>query len=133
MSFRSWRKSFRKKGQDNMNKTVQNLLYAMGVNELYFGFEQTGVAVELLLSDPELVHNVTQWLYPDVGLQCNTSGTNVEKNIRTVINKIWNENRDQMEQLAGRGLVRKPTARQFILLLAHQLKEQDLSPQTVQQ
>ncbi len=64
---------------------------------------------------------MTKWLYPDVAKQYRTKWKSVERNIRTVGDIIWRENRPLLEQLAHRPLAEKPRNAQLLAILAASL------------
>lgn len=98
---------------------ICDLLHRLGATANYTGFFQTAYAVKLCAATPERLQLVTKWVYPGVASAYGTSWTAVERNIRTIGNLIWEENRPLLEQLAGRKLYDKPYAAQLLAILAH--------------
>lgn len=90
----------------------------LGVTANYTGFFHVSYAVFLALERPDSLLLVTKWLYPDVAKQYQTTPAAVERNIRKVVDLVWNGAPDALEQLARHKLTRKPTASQFISILA---------------
>lgn len=70
-------------------RTAVEFLRAFGVRDDYKGFDACCISVELALHEPERLAHVTKWIYPDVAKRCGTSIVNVERNIRTIAEKIW--------------------------------------------
>ena len=101
-----------------MMTDVYNLLYQLGVTANYTGFFHTASAVALCTEQPDRLQLVTKWLYPEVAKQYGTSWKAVERNIRTVGEIIWRENRPLLEQLACRPLPRKPCSAQLLAILS---------------
>lgn len=97
---------------------VYHLLYRLGVTANYTGFFHTAYAVFLCIKQPERLSLVTKWLYPEVAKQYQTSWTAVERNIRTVGDIIWQENRPLLEQLAHRPLEQKPRSAHLLAILS---------------
>ena len=64
---------------------------------------------------------VTKWLYPDVAKRYGTNWKAVERNIRTVITVVWEQNRAMLEGLARRPLLQRPCAAQFLSILSNSL------------
>lgn len=89
----------------------------LGVTANYTGFFHVSYAVFLALKRPDSLLLVTKWLYPDVAKQYRTTPAAVERNIRKVVDVVWKQSPDALEQLACHKLARKPTASQFISIL----------------
>ena len=60
---------------------------------------------------------VTKWLYPEVAGHYNTNWQNVERNIRTVTVKVWQDHRERLEEIARGRLPVRPTASRFLAIL----------------
>jgi len=99
--------------------SIRNELLQMGITMRYKGFEQTARAVGLALRDPESMTLVSKLIYPDVGKQFGVSWRVVERNIRTVIDVVWESNPAHLSKLAGHSLCRKPKPSDFIAILAN--------------
>lgn len=97
--------------------TIYDLLYRLGVTANYTGFFHTAYAVELCVELPDRLLLVTKLLYPEVAKQYHTNWKAVERNIRSVNNIIWQENRPLLEELAHRHLKQKPRNSQLIAIL----------------
>ena len=94
-------------------------LICLGITPNYVGFRQTSSAVGLVQQEPELLFLVTKRVYPSVAKQFGTSWKAVERNIRSVISIAWERNPDLLREMAGYHLDAKPTASQFIAILAY--------------
>lgn len=104
---------------------VFNLLYRLGVTANYIGFFQTAYAVQLCVQHPERLTLVTKWVYLDVAKHFNTNWKAVERNIRTVCNIIWTEERGSLESISKKPLTKKPCASQLLSILSHTLLSQN--------
>lgn len=100
-----------------MQTEIYDLLKRLGVTANYTGFLYTAYAVSLCVEQPERLLVVTKWLYPEVAKQFGTSWKAVERNIRTVGDIIWRENRPLLEELAHRPLTEKPRSAQLLAIL----------------
>lgn len=103
--------------KDKQNE-LYDLLYRLGVTGNYTGFFQTAYAVALCQEQPDRLLLVTKWLYPEVAKQYKTNWKAVERNIRTVGDIIWQENRPMLEELAHRKLEKKPRNAQLLAILS---------------
>ena len=97
---------------------IYNTLYRLGITAKYRGFFHASYAVGLAVKQPERLLMVTKWLYPEVAKHFETSWSCVERNIRTVTNLAWKNNRDYLELMACVPLNQKPTPSQFLGILA---------------
>ena len=96
---------------------IYGILFELGIDANYVGFFYTSYAVWLSVRQPVRLRLVTKWLYPDVAAHYDTSWYAVERNIRTVTSVAWGNNPQLLSELAGRNLLEKPTAAQFISIL----------------
>lgn len=90
----------------------------LGVTPNYKGYHQTLCATRLAAEKPDSLMLVTKHLYPTVASRCSTSWQAVERNIRQATDRAWRCNPGLLSRLAGRELAQKPTAAQFIAILA---------------
>ena len=97
---------------------VYDVLTRLGITPNYKGFHYTAYAVKMAVEDPEQLALATKRLYPDVAKHYRANVATVERNIRTVIAFAWERNPKYLEELATYPLQRKPTASQFLSILA---------------
>ena len=84
------------------------MLCRLGATANYRGFSYTAYAVLLCVQQQDRLLLVTKWLYPDVAKRYGTNWKAVERNIRTVITVVWEQNRAMLEGLARRPLLQRP-------------------------
>ena len=96
---------------------IYDLLYRLGVTARYVGFFHVSYAIQLCVKQPERLQFVTKWVYPDVARQYNTNWRAVARDITTVGNVIWKQNRPLLEKLARRPLKKKPENAQLLAIL----------------
>ena len=97
------------------------MLCRLGATANYRGFSYTAYAVLLCVQQQDRLLLVTKWLYPDVAKRYGTNWKAVERNIRTVITVVWEQNRAMLEGLARRPLLQRPCAAQFLSILSNRL------------
>ncbi|WP_253291082.1 sporulation initiation factor Spo0A C-terminal domain-containing protein [Acetivibrio sp. MSJd-27] len=102
---------------------VYKLFHMLGISSNYKGYTQTAYAVYLAAQKPQRLSLVTKRLYPEVAKKYHTTWNAVERNIRTILTMIWNNNSESLEKMAGHPLEKKPGTAQFISILASALKE----------
>lgn len=100
---------------------VTQLLHQLGICKNYSGFDYIIFAIKRIDYDKDYLCYITKSLYVDIAKEFATSYGCIEKNIRTVINKIWedpNSNKEMTKQIFGEYyLYRKPSNREFLELL----------------
>lgn len=89
----------------------------LGIPEFYHGEQYLYTALELVAEDPTNLCCITKQIYPDVAKRHNTTPICVERNLRTLISKVW-VHKEYLEGILGRELKKKPSNRQFIDLMA---------------
>ena len=110
--------------------TVKNILHQLGIGKSYKGYDYILHAMNMLLRDESLLDCVTKVLYMDIAEAYHTSSTCVERNIRKVIEVIWNRNRENMELIISifgiRHLSTKPSNKEFLDLLYEYIRSYNL-------
>ena len=101
------------------------LLRFLGICRTYRGCHQLQLAVRLVCDNPERLCCVTADVYKIVAAQCNCSPSCVERNIRTIIFKVWKTNKHRLCELFGYDVNIPPTAAEFIDILAFVIKRNE--------
>ena len=109
-------------------KEIQRVLRTLGVNGSYIGFHQMSFALSRIVQDEMLLTYISKGLYVETASKFGTTVSCVERNMRTLIQIIWNfGDRELLEEMAGRKLEKKPGNGEFIDIIAGYLK--DRSPE----
>ena len=95
------------------------MLLALGAAPTYAGFRQAAAAACAAAGRPELLLSLSKWLYPLVAEEQGTTAA-VERNIRTLIDRVWRRSPELLRQ-AGFAGERRPTCGEFVGLLAARL------------
>lgn len=104
-------------------KEIQKFLREIGINNTYLGYYYVTYAIQLVIDDETKLILISKWLYPDVAIKFHTSVSCVERNIRTVIQTIWEHgNLELLETAAGCKLRDKPTNSEFISIIASYIR-----------
>lgn len=90
----------------------------LGITPRYLGSSYLCYAVCLAVERPERLTRVTKELYPAIAAHFGTTCPCVTRNIRTAIDVAWTLKRSALQALAPYPLNDKPTAAQFIAILA---------------
>lgn len=94
-----------------------HLLQTLGGTANYAGFFQTAYAISLAAKDPEKLQFVTKLIYPDVAVKYKTSCDSVEKNIRKIIQLMWERTPDALSKIAGYEIDKVPVVSEFLAIL----------------
>lgn len=113
---------------------IGKTFYELGIHKKYKGSRYTLSCIEYIDQHSEDYRPVTKLLYVDVAKMHNTSDTNIEKGIRSIIDMIWNfeDNKEFIEKIFGKCHVKNKPANTEFLELLHayakaQLEENDRS------
>ena len=109
---------YRESGQEE----VYALLHRLGLVGEHTYFFHTACALRLILENPERLCCVTKWLYPEVARHYGTTTAAVERSLRLAARLAWEREPALLEDLAGRPLPKRPTARRFLAILANHLR-----------
>lgn len=109
-----------------MKSEIQKLLNELSINGKYRGYFVTMIACELLLEDEMLLFSVARDLYPKVAERCGYKGQTLERNIRTVIYRAWENSRERLVEIAGYNMTVPPTVTEFLGILVSFLQRQEM-------
>lgn len=101
------------------------LLRKLGANGSYLGFYYTASAIEIVIESHATIYQY-KWLYNEVAKLYHTTPFCVERDIRTIVDLIWNHgNREFLSELIPYPKDTKPKNGQFIDGLVNYLEEQE--------
>lgn len=104
----------------NYEREASQLLRRLGANSSYVGFYYVTYGVSQNIQKPELITFITKGLYAEIAIKYQTTVGCVERDMRTVINTIWQHgNRELLEIIFERNLTRKPRNGEFIDALSN--------------
>ena len=106
-------------------EVIYSLIRKFGITSRYKGYHYTVDAVLLYLETErsELSIMITKDVYPKLTKKYNAKGTNgIERNIRTVAELCWSNNRELLESIAGYPLPSRPTNAEFLTILSYYIK-----------
>lgn len=96
---------------------AMNILSRLGITANYDGFLYTAHAVSLAVKNPEKLHSVTNYVYPEVAAKHNTSPDNVRKSIAKIRDITWDKNPLFLSEMAQHQLKKKPRTAEFLAIL----------------
>lgn len=101
-----------------MRKTL-NILRDCRVTSRYKGYYYLPEAVQILKRHENRHLRITNDIYPAIAEKYCTSIDCVEHDIRTVIEKCWNNNKEFVQSIIGYEALRCPSNREFIDCVAY--------------
>ena len=102
---------------------VYGVIRKLGATSKYKGYYYVVDAVEMAQKIYERPVKVTKDIYPVIARKYMPS--NVEHNIRTLVNLCWMNHKDTLEEMAGCTMADKPTNSEFIDILVYYLRYSD--------
>lgn len=101
-----------------IHKWTQTEVAQLGITEGLYGKDYLIFTMELMEKDPTCLCCISKLIYSEISDHFKTNIACVERDIRTLINKIWEDgNRVYLEEIAGRTLTKRPSNKEFIDML----------------
>jgi len=94
--------------------TIHRILHYLGLTENYKGYWQLYSAIRLAYQNPKKLTNIVKEIYEVVAQEYNCSVYCIERNIRTLILKIWVNNKEELFAITQITLSTPPTVSNFI-------------------
>lgn len=112
--------------EDTLENKATALIRSLGVPVKMIGYKYLRDAIVIALEDEDSLMSVTKNVYPHIADSYDTSPSNVERNIRYVIESTWNKSddiryTDKIKEVF-KGVVKKPTNSEFILMCSEWIK-----------
>jgi len=110
--------------------TTKSVLHQLGIGKSYKGYDYILCGIRLISQDESLLHCITKVLYIDIAKEHHTSGTCVEKNMRTIIEVIWRNTQENQQLILNifgtRYASTKPSNKEFLELLYEYVKSYNI-------
>ena len=100
---------------------VYGIIRKLGATSKYKGYYYVADAVEMAQGIHERPVKVTKDIYPIIARKYKSTPSNVEHNIRTLVNLCWMNHKDTLQEIAGCTMSDKPTNSEFIDILVYYL------------
>ena len=104
-----------------MMRKVSGLIRRRGATSKYKGYYFVAEAVRITMEFQEQPLKITKDIYPNLAKKFKSTPTNVEHDIRTVVNVCWTNHKEVMEEIAGYPLTYKPTNSEFLDMIVYYL------------
>lgn len=102
---------------------VYGLIRKLGATSKYKGYYYVAEAVNMAKELQERPMKITKDIYPILARKYKSTPSNVEHNIRTLVNIYWINHKEDLELIAGCSMEDKPTNSEFIDILAYYLNK----------
>lgn len=98
---------------------IKKMLRRLGVKTSNRGYSYISYGVSLTLKDKSYLEYITKTLYVDIASNFNTSGSCVERDIRTTVEAIWNTDDTELllELCDGISMPRRPANKKFFEMM----------------
>lgn len=104
---------------DEIVKSTENVLKKLGIQRhVYSGYDYIIQGILLIHKSDHHGTYLMKWLYVDIALEFGVNDSSVERNIRTVINAIWNySDRNYLKEIFAEADKHKVTNKEFFDIL----------------
>lgn len=97
---------------------IRNTLRRLGVKTSNRGYSYISYGISLTLQDKSYLEYVTKGLYVDIARNFNTSGSCVERDIRTTVKAIWEtEDTDLLMEICNGTTPKRPPNKKFFAMM----------------
>lgn len=106
-------------------RKVETMLHTLGVGRQYKGYNLTCQMLRLAMEDPARLCNMKRCLFAPVARLNGCDERTLERNIRTLIQRAWDNNAEAMCRMAGYRLLGRPTVGDFLSFMVDAALEAD--------
>jgi len=102
------------------NFEIECLIRSLGIGATYRGYRYLSYGIKLCIYNEDYLLSISKLLYPEIAKTFHTTGSSVERDIRTVVKVCWERgNRSYLQELALHPLECKPTSGEFFDILVN--------------
>ncbi len=105
-----------------MEETIKQTLRRLGITRNYRGYNILLVAVQLVLEDESRIRSVMEEVYRPTAKIVGCNFPSIERNIRTIIDRVWNMNKQSLIRIADFPMSQQPTAAELIDIIASHVR-----------
>ena len=106
-----------------MKAIIEATLKSFGLSCFYRGFPCITHAILLVVQDESRLDKVMSDVYAPTAFALCMDVRHVERNIRTVVQRAWQVDKDRLSLIAGYKLDGQPSASQFIEIIANYVRK----------
>ena len=103
-------------------KEVYGTIRKLGASTKYKGYYFVAEAIKMTMEFQDRPMKITKDIYPLLAKKYRSKPSNVEHDIRTIVNVCWENQRERLEQIAGYPLEYRPTNSEFVDMIAFYLE-----------
>ena len=103
-------------------KEVYGTIRKLGASTKYKGYYFVAEAIKMTMEFQDRPMKITKDIYPLLAKKYRSKPSNVEHDIRTIVNVCWENHRERLEQIAGDPLEYRPTNSEFVDMIAFYLE-----------
>ena len=108
-----------------VKKLIAMYLRELGMPTHLSGYRYVSYAIAVCIDSPEKIHAMTKELYPETGKKFRTTGSRVERAIRSAVDVAWERgDLDAISKIFGNTVSSRrgrPTNSEFIAMIAEQI------------
>lgn len=105
-----------------LDRLAEEVLRSLHIPGTLKGLSYLTYAVSETVKDPRRTDFITKDLYHEIARQYGTKALSVERAMRGAIRVSWENARNELDQMAGYHLVKRPTNKEFIDLVAFYIR-----------
>ncbi len=95
-------------------KKVESILRTLGIGRHYKGYDLACHAIRLAIDEPSRLCNMKKHLFTPMAALFHCDERTIERNLRTLIRRAWDNNPEAMRQVAGYRLLWCPPVSEFL-------------------
>ncbi len=107
-----------------IKKMIEATLRSLGITANYRGYRQLCIAIAMVAEKEDRLLNAKKEIYIPISEVIHCNPETIERNIRTVINRMWKVNREGYHALVGFETFRSPETLEFIDAIAYHVRYQ---------
>ena len=105
-------------------KEVEKVLRTLGANGAYMGYYYMVYALTRVVEDRMLLTYISKGLYVETARKFQTTPVCVERNMRTVVQLIWDYgDKEMLEEMAEKKLDKRPGNGEFLDIVSGYLRD----------
>lgn len=99
-------------------REVYGTIRRLGATSKYKGYYFVAEAIHMTMEFQERPMKITKDIYPKLAKKFKSKPSNIEHDIRTIVNVCWENHRERLEKIAGYPLEYRPTNSEFVDMIA---------------
>lgn len=100
---------------------VRKIIRYFRINSKYKGYPLIIDAINIYIDNYGECIKITKDIYPILSIKYNVSASSIERNIRTVVETCWNNDRQTVETILGYKTAKCPSNSEFIDAIAYRI------------